>query len=738
MNMIELRQADAANVSNDGDAVLRGRMPSAENRIISHYWSIARRRKWVILGCMAGALLLGLIVTLLMTPQYTAVAVLEIQRETRNFTNVEGAQSDATSAIDQEFYETQYGLLRSRSLAQRVVQSLRLQDDPAFFEKFGIRATDWFTDGRPVPAFRNARIDAATTALLDHVNINPTRLSRLVELQFTGPNPQLSQRIAAAWVDHFIQSTLERRFGATAYARNFLEQRLSQLQTRINLSERKLVDYAAREGIINLPSSTQGEGDNGTSGERSLAIDDLATLNRELSRATADRIQAQSRINATRGETSEALGNDAITSLRARRAEVAADYAKLMSQFEPDYPPAKALQRQIAQLDQSIGREEARVTGSIGETFRASQAREQALAQRIDRLKTSVLDLRRRSIQYNIIQRDAGTNRQLYDALLQRYKEIGVAGGVGVNNISVVDPVELPKKPSSPRLLLNLAIALIAGTLLGAGAALIVEQLDEAISDPAEVEDILNVPLLGTTPKLAEGDPVDVLADVKSALTEAYLSVQTNLAFSTQHGVPRSIAVTSTRPAEGKSTTSFALARMLARSGRRTILIDGDMRSPSVHHIFKMRNIKGLSNYLSGADAIDDLVLPGGFDNLSVLTAGPQPPSTPELLAGDRVTQLLRELAANFDNVVIDAPPVMGFADAPLIGSQVESMIFVLESHGTKKSMARVALARLLAAKTQVAGAVLTKFDAKRAHYGYGYNYSYNYNYGDHSDAPKG
>lgn len=738
MNMIELRQPDPSPVANDG-VMPRDRLNGDDNkRLISYYWSIARRRKWVILGTMAATLLLGLVVTLLMTPKYTATATVEIQRETRNFTNVAGAEPEAASAIDQEFYETQYGLLHARSLAQRVVQSLRLQDDPAFFDKFGIKTEDWFANGRPTPASRGDRIDAATTALLNHVTINPTRLSRLVEVRFTAPDPKLAQTIASSWVDLFIQSTLERRYGATTYARSFLEQRLKQLQGRINQSERQLVNYASREGIVNLPSAAPAEGDSGVSGERSLAIDDLAALNRELARATADRIQAQSRLNTPRGEATEALSNDAISSLRARRAEVAADYAKMMSQFEPDYPPAKALQRQLSQLDQSIAREEARVTGSIGETYRASLAREEALQQRINGLKSNVLDLRRRSIEYNIIQRDADTNRQLYDALLQRYKEIGVAGGVGVNNISVVDPVDLPKKPSSPRLMLNLAASLIAGLLLGIGAALIVEQLDEAISDPAEVEEILGVPLLGTTPQVESGDPTAALADVKSPLAESYLSVQTNLAFSTQHGIPRSIAVTSTRPAEGKTTTSFALARMLARSGRRTLIVDSDMRSPSLHHRFDVRNDRGLSNYLAGADPVDDLTITTGFDNLWLMTAGPQPPSAPELLAGNRVEQLLRELAPHFDNVVIDAPPVMGFADAPLIGSQVESMVFVLESHGTKKSMARVALARLLTAKTQVAGAVLTKFDAKRAHYGYGYNYSYSYGYGDNTETKAG
>ncbi|MEI9928774.1 MAG: GNVR domain-containing protein [Sphingomonas sp.] len=176
-----------------------------------------------------------------------------------------------------------------------------------------------------------------------------------------------------------------------------------------------------------------------------------------------------------------------------------------------------------------------------------------------------MLDLRRRSIQYNIFQRDVDTNRQLYDALLQRYKEIGVAGGVGVNNISVVDPAELPNRPSSPKLVLNLLLGLLAGIALGAAIAFLLEQIDEGIGDPAEVQESLDAPLLCTIPKSLGGDPVAALEDPKEALSEAYFSLQTNLAFATDHGFPHTLAVTSSRPAEGKSVTAFAIAKTLAR-----------------------------------------------------------------------------------------------------------------------------------------------------------------------------
>ena len=236
---------------------------------------------------------------------------------------------------------------------------------------------------------------------------------------------------------------------------------------------------------------------------------------------------------------------------------------------------------------------------------------------------------------------------------------------------------------------------------------------------------MIGTPLLGTTPR-SDMDPVAVLSDPKAGLTEAYLSLRTTLSFATDHGVPRIFAVTSTRAGEGKSITSYALARSLARQNRRTLLIDCDMRSPSVHHELNIPNGSGLSNYLSGNVAnIETLIHESGSDGLFIMTAGPQPPSAPELLSGEHFEALIKEASARFDHIVLDAPPVMGLADAPLIASQIGGTLFVIESHGTKKSMARVAIGRLRAANAVILGVVLTKFDQKRAQYGYGYDYSY-------------
>lgn len=697
--------------------------------LLRKYLRIALRWRYVIIGSVISCVLLGLIVTLLMTPKYTATATIEISREADKVTNIQGVDREA-SVADQEFYQTQYGLLQSRSLSERVASQLHLVDDPKFHELFGTNSDKpafQLVNGRYPASGRAERQRVAGELLLKRLSVDPTRLSRLVDLHFTSPSADLSAKIVNAWAENFIQTNLERKIQATSYGRNLLQRQLADYKERLDASQRQLVGYASAQQIINLPSQTTG--DNRVTSERSIVADDLAALNAVLSQATADRIQAEAR-NAQAGRagaSTEALRNVAINNLRQRRAELAAEYQQLMVRFEPGYPAARALQSQINQLDRSIAREEGRVSGSLAADYREAQQRENALQQKVDQLKASYLDLRRRSIQYNIYQQEVDTNRALYDGLLQRFKEIGVAGGVGVNNVSIVDPADIPQKPSSPRLILNLAGSVLAGLLLGAGLALALEQIDEAIADPGEVERQLGLALLGTVPKVEGETPQDALKDRKSEIVDAYLAIQTNLAFTTEHGVPQSFAITSTRPAEGKSTTALALATTLARAGRRVILVDGDMRSPSVHHFGGVSHDRGLSNFLTGDDDISTMTFAMSELGFTAMSAGPIPPNAAELLTGNRLELLIERLLENYDHVLIDSPPVMGLADAPLIASRVEGVIYTVESHGIRATLVKTALGRLASANARVLGSVLTKFEARKAHFSYGYEYGYGY-----------
>ena len=701
--------------------------------ILLQYWQVVLRWKWVIIAIITSSLVIGAVATLLMTPKFTAKSRIEISRAQKNVTKVEGLDA-ADAGRDLEFYQTQYSLLEARSLAERVSRKLRLSTNDAFFEAHGVHLGNGLFGNSVSPGTaREKRERQAVTLLLKHVGIQPIRGSSLIDVAYTSASPQLSAQIADAWTQQFIAASMDRRFASTADARTFLEGRLADLRARLEQSERELVFYASKKGIISFGRSTGADGK--TQSEKTLVASNLEALNAALAEATADRIAAEARVQtgANRDTIIDPLiASGATSQLRQKRAEVASDYARLMVQFEPGYPAARALADQIKALDASIAREESRLigrevnrsSGTRANDYKAAVQRERDLSAKVDALKRR-LDLQQQdSIQYNIYQREADTNRQLYDALLQRYKEIGVAG-VGTNNIAIVDTAKIPVVPTSPNFPLNLALALLAGIILAGAATLALDQIDEGLREPSQVNRVLHVPLLGSVPDVAADDALALLGDAKSMLSEAYLSIRSNLAFSTDHGVPRAFMVTSTRPAEGKSTSSLALATVLGRTGKNVLLLDADMRSPSMHRFVGVENNLGLSNFLAGDNDWKQLVSPTTVKGLSVMPAGPTPPSAAELLSSDRMLLLVQQLLEHFDHVVVDSPPILGLADAPLLSRAVEGCLFVVEAEGVAVRGIKASLGRLQSVHAHVFGVVLTKLKLRQSGYGYGYGYGY-------------
>ena len=565
------------------------------------------------------------------------------------------------------------------------------------------------------------------------MEVDPIRGSSLVDITYTSPNAALSAKIADTFAAQFTEATLDRRFGSTKDARDFLEDQLATLRERLEKSERDLVNYAADKRIIELSTSEGSDG--ATRTEQTLAGADLEALNSQLADATGARIAAESELRAGAGANANLLSNSAINGLRQQRAALASEYARMLQKFEPGYPAAQAIKAQLDALDRSISAEEARVNSGTQREFRQAAARERELRERVEALKGDLISQRRDSIQYTIYQREVDTNRELYDALLQRYKEIGVAG-VGSNNIAIVDRAEIPGGPSSPNLILNLLLSLVAGGFVSALVVVGLNLADQSVRDPQDVDRLFGLPLLGSIPTTTGAVLAEEIKDRKTEFSEAYLSVKTSLSFLTDHGVPRAFMLTSTGPNEGKSISSLALAQILGRSGKRTILVDADMRNPSVAGLFDEKNGAGLSNYLSGQSNIAELVLDSELPNLAIMHAGPQPPNAAELLSGQRMTELVRELLGTYDHVVIDSPPVLGLADAPLLSTSVEGVIIAIEANRYKLRTIENSIRRLRHTKTPLLGAIVTKVDQRNSAYGYGTDYGYGYSYGSEADEP--
>jgi capsular exopolysaccharide synthesis family protein len=366
--------------------------------------------------------------------------------------------------------------------------------------------------------------------------------------------------------------------------------------------------------------------------------------------------------------------------------------------------------------------------------FDGAKQKEEVLAERVEEVGKKLLDVQSRRASVTVLQREVETNRQLYDALLQRFKDVGITASVDANNISMVDPAVVPDAPYWPNVPRWTLFAALLGLFIGVALALLFESLDDTLKRPEELERKLGVAVLGVIPKL-DGITVDeALEDTRSAFSEAYRSVRTSLQFSSENGVPRCLLVTSSGSGEGKSTTALTLARNLAQLGKRVLLIDADLRNPSLHRALGCENSVGLSNYLAGGIKPAAAIRPTKQLRLTFIPSGPLPPNPAELLSGPKLVSLLSLASEKFDQVIIDGPPVMGLADALILSNLASGTVLVVESGVTRVAMAKATLKRLVTARSHLLGAVLTKFDAKVAGYGYGYGSDYSsyhyYSYG--------
>lgn len=671
-------------------------------------WRIAWAWRWLILSALGAGIGGAIMVTLLTTPTYKSTATLEINPPT-----VEVMENDKTGSNapnDASFLATQYGLLESRSLAERVGQDLNLASNPVLVPEELDRAT---------------RERVAADILTDNLDVDPVPDSRLVRISYSSDDPVLAARIVNGFADSFIKMGLERRYQASSYAREFLERQISNVRRDLEKSERQLVAYAQQQGII----STAPSGENGaTSDANSLTGASLVALNTALAEAQTKRIAAEQRYREALGGGATAEVSERTAALRTTRATLEAEYQDKLTVFRPDYPEMVALKSRIDALSRSINSEGSDVragrAGTLRAEYQAAQAEEGELRQRVGQLRGEVLNLRGRSIQYTILQRDVDTNRQLYNALLQRYKEIGVAGGIGTSQASIVDGGEIPAAPYSPNLIFNLLVGILLGLAGGIGAALLLEFVNDTIATPDDVRDRLRLAFLGGIPIAKGRKAVEDLRDSTSSISEAYFSAGTSLQFTTETGAPKTLLITSTRPAEGKSTTTWALAQHFAKLGNSVLLIDADMRKPAF--VIGSEREDGLSTLLTSRDPLRPHVMQTDLEGLWLLPCGQVPPNPAELLASPRLKLVLAEAAAQFDFVIVDGPPILGLADAPLLSTVCGGTLMVVEAGKTRTRAAVEALHRLRSAGSNVVGAILTRYRHEATGYGYSYEaYTY-------------
>ena len=533
----------------------------------------------------------------------------------------------------------------------------------------------------------------------------------------------MAARIANAIAVAFINLSLERRMEATSYARTFLQERLAQIKVKLEDSEKQLNAYTRKEGIIK-PDEKQQSPD-------SQVLEEFTTA---LAKVQGERIRAEALYQQAKAGDPAALhafvDSKLIQEYKTRQAKLEGDYQEGLKTYKPGYPKMQQIESQIKELQAKINQETKAALSALKANYEAALSQESQLAAKLKESKQTVLGGQDSSFQYNLLKREVDTNRQLYDSLLQRYKEIGVAGGVGINNITVVDKAKVPKLPFKPNLMRSLMIAIFLGLAAGIALAFLLEHLDDTIKAPEDMEKLLGLPVLGVIPLTRAADETELAlaenADPRSPFAEAYRSLRTTLQFSTPEGMPKVLLVTSTSVGEGKSTTALSLATHITQTGKTVLLIDCDLRKASLHKKLDVSNDSGLTNYLAGNAQPVSITRGCSIPHLFLIPSGPLPPNPAELLGSAKMIALLNLAAEKFDQVIIDGPPVLGLADAPLLGSLAEATILVAECGVTSRQFAQGAVKRLRSTRTRLVGGVLTKVDMRNRSYGYhGYYYQY-------------
>lgn len=662
-------------------------------------------RKWMISSVIVLGLTIAFVLTLRVMPLYSSTATIEILQQEVQI--IEGTNVGPDLVADSAYLETQYRLMRSRSLAERVSEELNLLNDPRYSSS---------------DLSRDIRLTQAASQVLGGTRVSPIGRSRLVGVSFVSPYPEESARIANAVAETYIQANLERKFNTTAFAREFLDERLVTTKRLLEETERRFTQYAEEQGLLDIGGVTSGAG--------SLEENAIVSLNGELSVAESERIQAEQKylIAAQTQPAIELLQSPTLNNLRQNRSNLLADYEEMLDRFKPDYPDMVRIQSRIDRIEKDIQREAESITQSnlneLKLVFEAAVARETSLRDRVTELRGVLQDDRNRRIQYRILQREVETVRTQYEALLQRSKEVSIASGVGSSNVSIVDPALVPSAPFQPDIRRSLLQALVISLGLGVGLAFALNFLDDTIKSPEDVRNKLRLPLIGLVPKISgKADIVSKALDQpKSVISEAFASAQTALEFSTTEGMPRSLLITSTRPGEGKTSTTVSLAKTFARSGKQTLIIDADMRKPSF--VVNSENSIGFSGLLTGNEYLRDHVVKSKTPGLSVLPAGVIPPNPAQLLSGSRLKEIIEEAEAFYDIVIMDSPPILNFSDGPRLGSVVQGALLIVQSGLIRTPSAMRTLIQLGDSRTNVLGVVLTKFNAKASRYDYGYYYA--------------
>lgn len=696
------------------------------------YWRVIVRRRWLILGVFAAAIVLTLLVTLRQTPIYAATATLVIETTAPRVLDKDQVQDVVETGAgsywsSKEYFETQYKVIGSRSVAQRVVEKLQLKLNDRFL---GI---DGLEPGKREE--ERQRLDPVLV-LQERLKVLPVKDSRVVRILVEDRDPQQAALLANAVAESYIADNLSVRSTTTQSASDWLEQQLADLEGQLDRSGKALFDFKKEHDIV----ATTWED------RQSMVTQRMVAINDALSKARIQRAQLEARNEAIRALGDAVVRDDpaleslqviassnTIQQLKFRFLDAKIECADLASRYFDGHPRKEACDGKVTTAKASLMREIQATLDSARNEFDEVVTTERKLRALLDQTKTEAFGVNQFERDYLELKRSYDNNQRLYELVLRRLKDASVTGMLQMSNVRILDRAQPEEKPVSPRPVRNLAVAILLGLIGGVGLAFLLEMLDTSITTREQVEERLGVSFLGIIPSIEQGTgmgdrDVFVHENPKSAAAECLRSVRANLLFMSPEKPLKTILVTSSGPSEGKTTTASSLAQIMADAGNRVLLVDADMRRPRVHNIFKLGKEVGLSSLILGEGRVEDAIKPTAITNLSALPCGPIPPNPNELLHTAAFNALLANLAGRFDRVIIDSPPAGVVADAAVVATQVDGTVLVLKAGHTSRDAAVRTVRSLSDVKARVFGAVLNDLDLEDQRYGQYYQY-YRYGY---------
>ena len=706
------------------------------------------RYRYAAISVFLLIVLASLLRTYTATPMYRAQARILIELEDERTAAVAGSMSTLANDFmfmqdPEPYFQTQFRILTGRDLGRRVVEQLDLAGVPEFNGdgptptalgqmlsrvrdqvEAPIRSMVGRPKGGSLEAGPPQDSAALTGAFLSRVVVEPVENSRLVDVAFVSADPKFAALAANTLTEVYVDQNLELRRQNMARSLEWLSQELVKQQDTVEASERALAQYRADQNALSLED------------RQNIVVSRLNQLNDAVTRAKMTRVQKQTAYDQLRdldpGTAADTipliLQNTYIQSIKARLAELQRERSALLERYGEKYPDVIKVNGDIESSERQLQSELAKAIDAIRNDYESALTEERTLTAALEEQKGAAMDLDSKSVSYTVLEREAESNRLVYEALLQREKELQVMANSTGNNVRLMDHAEVPGAPFTPNPRRDLTLAALAGLALALGLVLGIDYLDDTIKTPEDVTRKLKVPFLGMVPKV-KGDDHPVLSTrVPHEFGEAYRALRTSLVFSNGAESTRVIMVTSSQPLEGKTTTACNMAIALAFGGARVLLIDADMRRPGVQRTLGVQNTIGLSHLLTGQatprQAIQKLENP----NLWVMTAGLVPPNPSELLASDRMKTLVHNAQNGpFDWVVIDTPPVLAVTDAVIISPLASGVVFVIGSEMTRRRLTDRALETLMTSKPNLLGVVLNRVDLARNKYYYSRYYGYKY-----------